>query len=351
MEWDINLKTYEKESFLKIFFIFSSILAVLTLVIALLYYQQKKSFLNQSLLSQMREYNFNFKGKKFDATIVKKRPDYNTDKLYINTKEVYSLFKISKKSKNLLKIIYPKTRYDKDLFEIKKSIVLWYLLGLLVIVLLSVFYAYYALYPMKKALHLIEDFLRDVIHDINTPVTTILLNCSSLKKRADIQEIKWIEISAKKILSLYKNFEIEIKGFTLNRYKVDIYSLVLERVDYFKELYPRIEFNIKGDTTFWSIDKEAFVRVIDNIISNSCKYSKSKNAKIYISIENEKISIADNGIGIKNPERVYDRFYKENERGLGIGMNIVKKLCDSMGISILISSKKDIGTTVELTLK
>jgi len=345
------LKNYEKESFLKIFFIFFIVLAILFFVISYLYYKKEVNVLNSTLLAQMKEYNFNFKGDKFDATIVKRDKDKKVEHLYIDKNEVYSLFYISKKSKNLLKIIYPIKKYKDDLKKIQYKIGALYIISLIVIFFLSLLYAYYALKPMKKAIVLIEDFLKDVIHDINTPITTILLNTKYLKKKNPSDELDRIEMSANRILSLYKNFEVEIRGFHPQKNRFDIYEVIKERVEYFKKLYPDIEIFVEGEAFEYEMDRDAFVRIIDNLISNSCKYRSAKNPKVHIKIVGKNIIIKDNGIGIKNPSMVFERFYKESERGLGIGMSIVKKLCDELDIDISVKSIVGFGTTVELTLK
>ncbi|NPA73242.1 MAG: HAMP domain-containing histidine kinase [Epsilonproteobacteria bacterium] len=345
------MKNYEKESFLKIFSIFFIVLSILSFVISYLYYENQISVLNGNILSQMKEYNFNFKGNKFIATIVKKDPHKKIGRLYITDKEVYALFYISKKSKSLLKIIYPKDRYENDIAKIRYKIGLLYIVALIIILFLSLLYAYYALKPMKKAVDLIEDFLKDVIHDINTPITTILLNTKYLMRKNPSDELERIEISANRILSLYKNFEAEIRGFHPQKNSFDIYEIVLQRVDYFRKLYPSIKIEVYGKSVIYDSDKDAFIRILDNILSNSCKYASLKDPKIDIEIKEDRLVIKDNGIGIKDISKVFERFYKENDRGIGIGMNIVKKLCDELGIKIKIESQKDKGTTVELTLE
>ena len=319
-------------------------------IIAYLYYEEEVDTLKSNLLSGMREYNFNFKGKKFDATIVNSTSDKKIDMLYIAPKEVYALFRIPTIQKKLLKIFYPIEKYKKDIRAIKLRISLYYLTVLLLLLLLSLFYAFYALKPMKKAVELIEEFLKDVIHDINTPVTTILLNTRFLKTKDNSEELDRIEISAKRILSLYKNFEVEIKGFHPDITQINPYEIINERVDYFKKLYPEIDIRILGENSVYDSDKDAFIRIIDNIISNACKYSSQNNPQIDITVKKREITIKDNGAGIENVDKIFNRFYKENERGLGIGLNIVKKLCDELNITININSKKDIGTTVKLTL-
>lgn len=64
--------------------------------------------------------------------------------------------------------------------------------------------------------------------------------------------------------------------------------------------------------------------------------------------ESMRVIIEDTGRGINHPEKVFDRFYKEHERGLGIGLHIVKKLCDQMKITIHIHSTVGKGTKVTL---
>jgi two-component system, OmpR family, sensor kinase len=62
------------------------------------------------------------------------------------------------------------------------------------------------------------------------------------------------------------------------------------------------------------------------------------------------LNIIDSGKGIKNPKRIFERFYKEQDRGIGIGLHIVKKLCDELGIKIGVQSILESGTTFSLDL-
>jgi len=54
------------------------------------------------------------------------------------------------------------------------------------------------------------------------------------------------------------------------------------------------------------------------------------NGTISFSYQNNILKILDDGIGIKNPERVFERNYTEHTLGSGIGLDIVKRLCDMM---------------------
>lgn len=66
--------------------------------------------------------------------------------------------------------------------------------------------------------------------------------------------------------------------------------------------------------------------------------------------EKKLLSIKDSGKGIANPSKIFNRFYKEQERGIGIGLHIVKKLCDELKIGIDVKSELGVGTTFTLKL-
>ncbi len=49
--------------------------------------------------------------------------------------------------------------------------------------------------------------------------------------------------------------------------------------------------------------------------------------------EDSTLTIINSSYGIKNPSKVFNRFYKESDRGLGIGLHIVDKLCKELNIN------------------
>lgn len=93
-------------------------------------------------------------------------------------------------------------------------------------------------------------------------------------------------------------------------------------------------------------------RLLDNTLSNAIKFSH-KNGKINVYIsKNEKdgicLMIQDYGQGMKHPEKITNRYYREqeNKNGFGIGMNIVKSIVDKSNITMNIQSTYLKGTTV-----
>ena len=342
------MKRYEKEALAKTFGIFFIALSILVTIIAYLYLNEQKSTLEQNIFAQIKQYNFDFKNKDLTIDIIKNSNDKKTFYLYHTQNEVYALFPISQNKNKLLKIIYPIKLYNQQLTNIKNKILIIYIGILLFLFIFSLLYSFYALSPMKKAINLMDEFFKDIVHDLNTPISSILLNSKYLNKIDPNDETKKIELSAKRISALYKNFELINNNFQENySEQIDLYDLVQDRVKYHKQIYTDINFNIEKFDFKIMLPKESLIRILDNIISNACKYNKT-NGTVIISMNSNTLIIQDTGIGIKEPKKVFERYYKETSRGIGIGMNIVKKLCDKLNIDISIKSNINQSTTIFL---
>jgi two-component system OmpR family sensor kinase len=123
---------------------------------------------------------------------------------------------------------------------------------------------------MKNAYLLLETFLKDIIHDLNTPITSISLNVQILKKKYSDSSINRIELSSKLIGTLYQNLEIYIRNLPLEKKEFDLYPLIEERISYFKQLYPLISIEFSGKECILYSSETGIIRIIDNLLSNAC---------------------------------------------------------------------------------
>lgn len=108
---------------------------------------------------------------------------------------------------------------------------------------------------------------------------------------------------------------------------------------------------IQADKTFMDI-------ILDNLISNAIKYGRP-NGHVYITWHgpSRSLEIKDDGPGIpaEHLPHIFDRFYRvdasrsSSVKGIGIGLSIVKKLCDLQHITIAADSKENEGTSFTLT--
>ncbi len=341
------MKNYEKKSFFTSILLFFIPLVTFSIIVLYMYHEDKVKDIEENILYQMKDYTFDFKGDKFDIDIIENDNSKKVFKLYNCEEGFCGYFELPSSKLYLLKVIYTKEKFNKvyNLFLsklLKISILIFF-----VLLFLSIGFAFYSLRPMRKALNLLENFLKDIIHDLNTPSTSILLNSKLLRKRGDFEEIERIELSAKTISSLYKNLEFINSGQIEKTDLVSIEEIINNKIEILKKLYPSIKFEVDNKSFLIKSNKNALERIFDNLLTNACKYNK-KDGLVQIIMKENKVIIQDTGIGIKNIEKVFQRYYKENERGLGIGMNIVKNLCEALSIGIGIRSEINKGTTIEL---
>lgn len=125
--------------------------------------------------------------------------------------------------------------------------------------------------------------------------------------------------------------------------------------------YSRMSFDISVENNLMMVsDKKAVFSVLQNIIENAIKYndpSKEKSVlKINISksAKNYLFVFEDNGIGVpaNKKEKIFDMFYKVNEKsiGSGMGLHIVKETIKKMGGNIEVNSEEKVGTSFVISI-
>ncbi len=340
----------ELESFLKSFSLFFSSLGTLLVVLFYLNYQKEVQTLDEQLFSQMRVCSFDLKCKKFDIDFVQDNKELY--KLYKGKDGLSSFYPIPSSKKYLMIIKFKKHKYEKELTKLKRTATLRFIVILSIVFLLSIIFSFYALYPLRNALNLTEEFIKDILHDFNTPLSSLRLNSSMLKDEiGENSKILRIENSIENILELQKHLKSYLLNHSLEKEVFSLKDLVEKKIKMIEKNYPTIKYSIEIDDFKIDTNKEAFTRIIDNILTNAFKYNtKNGFVKISYSRISSKLFIIDEGIGIKNPKKIFDRFYKENDRGIGIGLHIVKKLCDELRIKISVDSIFGKGTIFVLSL-
>ena len=341
------MRRHERESFVKSFLIFFASLEILLGVIAFSYYHDRVHGIKEKLFLEMKNYSFTLEGKRFDVVIVSSDGD-ETFVLHEDQKNYYAFFPIPLIDDQQLKIFYPKRKLQPLLDDEKRRVTWLFAAVSLVTALFALFYSFYALGPLRRALGLLEEFLKDMVHDLNTPVTSILLNTRLLRKGMDEVRLVRIEQSARTIGALHQNLASYLNELPMQTTPTAVAPLISERVAYYAGLYPGLTFSETLDESTAPINPDAMVRILDNLLSNAAKYNKT-DGTVSVTLKEKILAIQDSGIGIKEPSKAFERFYKEGERGLGIGLHIVKKLCDEMGIAITLDSDTN-GTVFTLTL-
>ncbi|MDF1883175.1 HAMP domain-containing histidine kinase [Sulfurimonas sp. SAG-AH-194-C21] len=344
------MKKVELESLIKSFILFFVSQTLLIGALFFLEYNKETKSLDESLFSAMQVCSYDLKCDNFSIDFVIKEK-FELNKLHKDEDGLSGYFAIGGSQKNALKIHYEKEQYKESLSAIQNDLVLKFLIVLVLVVLLSVFFSFYTLSPLRNALKMTEEFIKDILHDFNTPLSTLRLNISMLKNEIrENKKIQRIENSVETILSLQSHLRAYLENHVSQKEKFVLEELIQERVALLDKMYRGIKFEVKLPKRILYTNRDAFVRIIDNLLSNAAKYNKEKG-RVSITIEDNNLRIKDTGKGIQDRKKVFQRFYKEQDRGIGIGLHIVKKLCEELKITIRLNSKVDKGSTFYLSLK
>ena len=189
-------------------------------------------------------------------------------------------------------------------------------------------------------------FIADTVHQIRTPLTNIMMNAEMVKKLQKDSSlysfIDKIDASVNMLSNSYEDLAYITTSDTFEyaAAKINLTHILKDRIRFFSTISKvskkEIESNIE-DNIFININQIEVERIIDNNILNAIKYA-TKNELITINLykNNDKLILEFKSFGnaIKNKDRIFDKNYREDEgkRGLGLGLNMVKNICDKYGI-------------------
>jgi len=345
------LSKVELESFLKSFILFFTSISILITTIYYIAYTKEIQKLDDEVFNEMRICSFDLKCNKYSIDFVLTK-DKELYKLYKNDKQLSVYFPIPNATQNSIELSYSVSRYNFDVSKIKTDSLVSLAIVLLIVFILSILFSLYTLYPLRNALRLTEEFVKDILHDFNTPLSTLRLNSSMLEKEfGESTKITRIKKSVQTILNLQTNLRAYLDRSVLKKEELDLGKLLQERVELMQMSYEQIQFTNRVLDVNIFTNRDAFIRIIDNLLSNAAKYNSSNGSvELFMQDTNEILCIKDSGKGIKEPSKVFDRFYKEQDRGIGIGLHIVKKLSNELGINITLKSSVNEGSMFFLKL-
>jgi len=239
-----------------------------------------------------------------------------------------------------------------------------------IIVVVTIFMITYRnLMEEKRLSNLKTDFINNMTHELKTPLSTITVAGKTLemeKIRADDQKIlETAKLIGKQSIHLNQliNLILEISmwertQFQLDKKHVEIEDLLHDIVESFRTgcgNCARInqEYKLEGVKT--DVDMVYFTTMINNLLTNAVKYS-DRDPQIdvsgYTDDSNIYIRVADNGVGIDKSDQkhIFDKFYRVTQgnihktKGLGLGLYYVKRIAESHGGDVSVSSKPGKGS-------
>jgi signal transduction histidine kinase len=344
------LKNYEKESLFKNFLVFFSLLEILLVMLFIELYRTKKTEYRHNLLQSMQLCSYSLECEQFSFDFAPQSENI-LNKLYDNN-GTHAYFTIPKSKKYYMKITYAADTLHADIKSILHSLWIKFILASLLLFVVALFFTFYSLNPIRKALRLNDEFIKDILHDFNTPITSMILNIKMLKDdKGEDPSITRLTKSIDNLLRLQNNLKSFLHNSPSQSQNVDIAVLAEDRLKNIQNIYPDLAYIFQKENDLMKMtNHELLTRILDNILSNAAKYNKT-NGEVRVTISNEIVTIEDTGKGIKNVDKVLHRYYKEQDRGIGLGLHIVNKLCNELNIGIQIQSKINQGTKITLNFQ
>ncbi len=319
---------------------------LLVLLFAELYRAERKEY-KENLHKNMQLCSYMMNCKQFTFDFSPK--DAHKRNILYEDNGYYSYFEIPKSQKYLMKISYPAAAVQEDLSKIRRILMIKFLFATLLLLLIAFLFTLYSLKPIRTALRINDEFIKDILHDFNTPITSMVLNLKMFQQeKGEDPFIKRVTHSVDTMLLLQNNLKSFLHHSPSQNSEVDIAALAKKRLEFIENLYPKIRFvyEKKSDLTKWT-NEELLTRILDNLLSNAAKYNRP-HGSVRLTITNGSLSITDTGKGIEDTQKAMQRYYKEQERGIGLGLHIVQKLANELNIALTIHSRSGKGTEVTL---
>ena len=385
----IDLSKSETRTIIGFSLIYSILVLVILGVITFLYYQFKKDLMIQDKRQTLQNYsNTHIANLKelhinIDKSDIYPRDERFNSAIYDSSKKkIFSTLLMN--DVKLDEVIYLKDGYihlikepesyylgskyviveieDDNIWfaNIKYKMLFWFLFSFILLLFVGYFIAKLFLKPMRESIQMLDRFIKDTTHELNTPIAAILSNIQMINKdnidEKLAKKINRIEIGAKTISNIYEDLTfVSLNNQIISNNEKLYFSQILnQRVDFFKSIAnsKKIDFilDIK-ENIFIVCDVKKLSKLIDNILSNAIKYNKFQGF-IKVTLKDKILIIEDSGKGMSkdNLSNLFTRYkrFDKSVGGFGIGLNIVSLIAKEYDFKVDVISKIDVGTRIKI---
>jgi two-component system OmpR family sensor kinase len=256
-------------------------------------------------------------------------------------------------------VIIEDSKVSGEMVELKRFIWEMLFIASIFVALIGYLLSRLLLKPVKENFALLNRFMKDSAHELNTPVTALMMSANYLKKTYDPEIVEHMLMSSKMISETYNSIsylafhDIDVENIE----EFDLAELIQESIDYFKEIAGSKNITIEAqlENLILNMDRNSIRKLINNLIANAIKYSY-RDKIIKITLQSNRFTIKDEGVGIakRDQKKIFNRYKRlkqEEAGGFGIGLDIVMGICRSNNIKIELESEEKKGTTFILTFK
>ncbi|MCD6023943.1 MAG: sensor histidine kinase [Fibrobacteria bacterium] len=215
-----------------------------------------------------------------------------------------------------------------------------------------------------------EEFLARVAHDLRNPLSAATIGIALLEyAKLDEREMRALQTTRQVLDSmnaivgdLLNISQFESGKFVLHARRVDTAVLLRDSVEVMNGLAEshgiRLSADIRPDLPALHADYERALRIFSNLVGNAIKFCKSGDqVRVGATPEGRfvRFHVSDQGPGIapENLSKLFDRYWQSDnadQRGLGLGLSIVKAIVEAHGGEVGVKSALGAGSTFWFTL-
>jgi signal transduction histidine kinase len=205
-----------------------------------------------------------------------------------------------------------------------------------------------------------EQVLAIVAHDLRNPLTTIQMNAEVLKKTVAAQgepparSVAIIQRCANRMETLIKDLvdatRLAQGGVELALHEEAVDSIVNETVEAFaaRAREKGLQLEAKAPATTVRCDRNRILQVLGNLLGNALKFTP-QGGKISLHVEEQpgqvRFEVKDTGPGIRTGDlpHLFDRYWRADPGGTGLGLFIAQSLVRAQGGKIEVESRPGLG--------
>ena len=257
---------------------------------------------------------------------------------------------------NIKYVLIKTAQYAQKLEQLQKSVLLMTALVFLLIGFTSILLARLFMRPIHTRIEQIESFVQDVSHELNTPITALKMSASRALKKGvyDKKILTNISISTKQLETIYNSLTyLNFSDEHESKEKIELDVTIERVVNYYDELSSSKKIDIVLDVepfTFHAIGSKMEL-LFSNLLSNAIKYSMPETT-ITITLKDGAFSIKDEGVGIAKEKlnAIFELYSRDSQiaGGFGVGLSIVKQICDEYGVDVTVKSELGVGSEFRL---
>ncbi len=213
---------------------------------------------------------------------------------------------------------------------------------------------------IKRMLQREQEFTANVSHEMRTPITTILTSCELLTTELGLSEKARTRIGMVESAATRMGEQLQALLFLAREQALGVMEpvAIAECVyDAAEPLYQEIarkhlDFQVVVEPeAILVLNRQALHTALVNLLRNAVQYTT--HGSILVKFSGRHLMISDSGIGIEPSYLpfLFERFFRGSTQGegLGIGLAIVKRICDHYGWHIEVQSTPGYGATFHIT--